>query len=503
MKYIIAIDQGTTSSRAILFDERCEIVATGQMEISLSYPDSGWVEQNALEIWETVLNVTEEVIRNSNINPKDIVSIGITNQRETTVLWDKATGEPVCPAIVWQSRQSKEICDELIKKGHAKMIQDKTGLIINPYFSASKIKFIFDHNPQIKERAINGEILFGTVDSFLLWKLTEGKVHATDYSNASRTLLFNINNCSWDDDLLALFDIPRAILPKVYESSHHFGDATALKHITSDYLIPINSLIGDQQASLFGQCCFEKGDVKSTYGTGCFMLMNTKDKIIKSPNGLITTIAWGLDGKVEYALEGSVFVGGSAVQWLRDGMRLIDQSKDVERYSDRIASSDGVYFVPAFVGLGAPYWDDDAKGSVFGLTRATKREHFINALVESIAYQTKDVMEVMVEDSKTLIKNLAVDGGASTNNYLMQFQADILNCAVVRPKVFESTAKGAAYLAGLNVKLWQSKNELKNLKTVDRIFMPKINNQLREKLYFGWKKAVEATRVFKTNEGLK
>ena len=503
MKYIIAVDQGTTSSRAILFDEHCDIVATHQMEISLSYPKSGWVEQNALEIWETVLAVCEEVIQRTRINPKDIASIGITNQRETTILWDKLTGEPVYPAIVWQSRQSKDICDDLIKQGYAEMIQEKTGLIINPYFSASKIKFIFDHNPIIKERAQKGEILFGTVDTFILWKLTEGKVHATDYSNASRTLLFNINTLTWDDELLALFDIPSAMLPQVFESSHYFGDATALRKVCGDDIIPINSLIGDQQASLFGQCCFNEGDVKSTYGTGCFMLMNTKQKIIKSANGLITTIAWGLDGSVEYALEGSVFVGGSAVQWLRDGMRLIDQSKDVERYSDRIASSEGVYFVPAFVGLGAPYWDDDAKGSVFGLTRATKREHFINALVESIAYQTKDVMEVMVQDSKTVIKNLAVDGGASTNNYLMQFQADILNCAVVRPKVFESTAKGAAYLAGLNVKLWQSKRELQNLKTVDRIFMPKINEAKREQLYFGWKKAVEATRVFKTNEGLK
>lgn len=500
MKYIIAIDQGTTSSRAILFDEKSNIVGIEQMEISLSFPKNDWVEQNGLEIWQSVYEVIKEVIKTTKVNPLDIVSIGITNQRETTILWDKETGIPVYPAIVWQSRQSKGICDDLIKKGYKDIIQDKTGLLINPYFSASKIKFIFDQKPELLERAKKGELLFGTVDCFLLWKLTEGKVHATDYSNASRTLLFNIKDLCWDEELLKIFNIPKEILPEVLESSHHFGDATALKSITDGVIIPINSLIGDQQASLFGQCCFKKGDVKNTYGTGCFMLMNIKDEVIKSENGLITTLAWGLDGKVEYALEGSVFVGGSAVQWLRDGMRLIEKSKDVERYSDRIASSNGVYFVPAFVGLGAPYWDDDARGSVFGLTRATKREHFINALVESIAFQSKDVMEAMISDSKTKINNLFVDGGASTNNYLMQFQSDILNCSVIRPSVFETTAKGAAYLAGLNVKLWKNKEELANLQIIDRIFTPHMSDETRQKCYAGWLKAIEATRTFKVSE---
>ena len=500
MKYIIAIDQGTTSSRAILFDEKANIVGIEQMEISLSFPKNDWVEQNGLEIWQSVYEVIKEVIKTSGVDPKDIVSIGITNQRETTILWDKETGQPVYPAIVWQSRQSKAICDELIQKGYKEIIQEKTGLLINPYFSASKIKFIFDHNPELLAHAQKGELLFGTVDCYLLWKLTEGKVHATDYSNASRTLLFNINTLSWDEELLRIFNIPKEILPQVLESSHHFGDATALKSITNGAIIPINSLIGDQQASLFGQCCYNKGDVKNTYGTGCFMLMNLKDDIIKSQNGLITTIAWGLDGKVEYALEGSVFVGGSAVQWLRDGMRLIEKSKEVERYSDRIASSNGVYFVPAFVGLGAPYWDDDARGSVFGLTRATKREHFVNALVESIAFQSKDVMEAMMQDSNIKINNLFVDGGASTNNYLMQFQSDILNCGVIRPSVFETTAKGAAFLAGLNVGLWKSKDELANLQIIDRIFSPHMSEKDREKCYRGWKQAIIATRTFKVSE---
>jgi len=500
MKYVLAIDQGTTSSRAILFDDRGYIVTIKQMEISLSFPKNDWVEQNALEIWESVYQTVKEVILISKIDPKDIASIGITNQRETTILWDKLTGNPVYPAIVWQSRQSKYICDELEKNGYKELIQDKTGLLINPYFSASKIKFIFDKNPSILERAKKGEILFGTVDCYLLWKLTEGKVHATDYSNASRTLLFNIHDLCWDDELLNLFGIPKIILPDVKESSYEFGFATALNDITNDITIPITSLIGDQQASLFGQCCYNLGDVKNTYGTGCFMLMNIKDQVIRSQKGLITTIAWGLNGKVEYALEGSVFVGGSAVQWLRDGMRLIEKSKDVERYSDRIASSNGVYFVPAFVGLGAPYWDDDARGSVFGLTRATQKEHFINALVESIAFQSKDVMEAMIEESNIPINNLAVDGGASTNNYLMQFQADILNCGVIRPQIFETTAKGAAYLSGLKSRVWKDQKELARLQLVDRIFMPHMDDETREKCYHGWKKAVEATCVFKVNE---
>ena len=432
---------------------------------------------------------------------EDIEAIGITNQRETTILWDKNTGEAVYPAIVWQSRQSQGYCEDIINKGYESLIQDKTGLIINPYFSASKIKFIFDKNKDIFEKAQKGEILFGTVDSYLVWKLTSGKVHVTDYSNASRTLLYNINTLEWDDELLDLFDVPKEILPKVVESSDIYGYATALNNITDGYEIPIASIIGDQQASLFGQCCFESGDVKNTYGTGCFMLMNTKNKLVKSKNGLLTTIAWGLNGKIEYALEGSVFVAGSAVQWLRDGLRIIEKSSDVEKYSTRIPDSNGVYFVPAFVGLGTPYWDNDVRGTTFGITRATQKEHFINAVVESIAYQSKDVMEVMIKESHMKIHNLAVDGGASANNYLMQFQANILNCQITRPKVLETTAKGAAYLAGLKTGVWNSLDDLKKLYSVERIFTNQFDSNTREKKYNGWLKAVNATRYFKVEEG--
>ena len=497
MKYIIAVDQGTTSSRAILFDEKGQIVNSDQMEISLSFPNDGWVEQNAEEIWQSVYEVIKEVIMTSGVSVTDIKGIGITNQRETSILWDKATGKPVYPAIVWQSRQSQTICEEMEANGYSKFIQDKTGLIINPYFSASKIKFIFDKEPKLLERAKKGEILFGTVDSYLVWKLTNGASHVTDYSNASRTLLFNIHDLCWDDELLSLFNIPKEILPTVVESSKIYGNAVALNNITNGYEIPIASIIGDQQGSLFGQCCYHTGDVKSTYGTGCFMLMNIGNKPISSNSGLLTTIAWGLNGKIEYALEGSVFVAGSAVQWLRDGLRLIEKSSEVERYSDRIKGSDGVYFVPAFVGLGTPYWDNDARGSVFGITRATKREHFVNALVESIAYQAKDVMEVMKKESQTEINNLAVDGGASINDYLMQFQADILNCRITRPSVLETTAQGAAYLAGLAVGVWKDQKQLENLHQVDRIFMSKMDEDTRNKLYHGWLKAIEATRCFK------
>ncbi len=500
MKYIISIDQGTTSSRAILFDEKCNIIDVCQMEISLNFPENNWVEQNPDELWKSVYEVIKELIQNEKVDVKDIVGIGITNQRETTILWDKKTGKPVYPAIVWQSRQSQDICDQLINDGYESVIQEKTGLIINPYFSASKIKFIFDYRPDLLERAKKGEILFGTVDTYLVWKLTEGKCHVTDYSNASRTMLFNIHTLKWDDYLLDLFGIPKEILPEVKESSGICGYATVLNKITNGYELPIASIIGDQQASLFGQCCFNEGDVKSTYGTGCFMLMNTKDQPIISENGLLTTIAWGLNGKVEYALEGSVFVAGSAVQWLRDGMRLIDKSKDVEKASDYVTGSNGVYFVPAFVGLGTPYWDNDARGATFGITRATKREHIINAVVESIAYQTKDVMDVMISDSNVCINNLAVDGGPSVNNYLMQFQADILNCCVTRPRVFETTAKGAAFLAGLALNIWNGLDELIKLQNTDRLFLPHMKEQTRTKLYKGWKKAIEATRCFKLDE---
>ncbi len=501
MKYVIAIDQGTTSSRSILFDEFCNIVSVDQMEISLNFPKNGWVEQNPEEIWQSVYLTLKDIINKSNIDVTDIKGIGITNQRETTILWDKETGEAVYPAIVWQSRQSQSICEYMIENGYQKMIQEKTGLIINPYFSASKIKFIFDKRPDLLKRAKKGEILFGTVDSYLVWKLTSGKVHVTDYSNASRTMLYNINNLDWDDELLKLFNIPKEILPKVVESSDIYGYATELTNLTNGYEIPIAAIIGDQQASLFGQCCYNEGDVKNTYGTGCFMLMNTKDKIVKSNNGLLTTIAWGINGKIEYALEGSVFVAGSAVQWLRDGIRIIEKSSDVEKYSSRIPDSNGVYFVPAFVGLGTPYWDNDVRGTTFGLTRATKKEHFINAVVESIAYQSKDVMEVMIKESNMKIRNLAVDGGASINNYLMQFQANILNCRIVRPKILETTAKGAAYLAGLRTGIWANIDEIKKLYSVERIFTSQFDKETRDRKYNGWLKAVNATRYFKVEEG--
>ena len=495
-KYVLAIDQGTTSSRVILFDKENNIVASSQLEVGIICRESGWVEQNALEIWETVYECLKMVITNNKINPLDIVSIGITNQRETTIIWDKVTGKPLCPAIVWQSRQSQDICEEWINKGCTDVIKQKTGLIINPYFSASKIKWMIDNYVEVREKIEKEEALFGTVDSYLVWKLTEGNAHITDTTNASRTMLFNIIDKKWDIELLNKFNIPSSILPCVKSSSEIYGIATVLKTINKELNIPIASVIGDQQASLFGQCCFNAGDVKNTYGTGCFMLMNTKEKPVSSNSGLLTTIAWTIDGVTEYALEGSVFVGGSAVQWLRDGMRLIEKSKDVEEAS-RDQGSNGVYVVPAFVGLGTPYWDNDARGSVFGLTRSTTRENFINATVESIAYQSKDVMEVMKEDAKLEINSLAVDGGASGNNYLMKFQSDILNCKIVRPTCLETTALGAAYLAGLALNFWNSKDDLVRLHKVEQIFMPHMNDVERTKLYSGWKQAVKATMMFK------
>ncbi len=496
-KYILAIDQGTTSSRAIIFNQESETIVSDQMEVGLTYRESGWVEQNASEIWETVYETVKECLISKKVDIKNIKAIGIANQRETTILWDKITGQPVYDAIVWQSRQSSEICDKLIDSGYEEMIKSKTGLIINPYFSATKIKWIFEKYPEIYKRALNGEILFGTVDSFLVWKLTEGKVHVTDYTNASRTMLFNIYTLKWDTEILNLLGIPRSILPKVVGNSEIYGYATALKSINKDLNIPIASLVGDQQASLFGQCCFDLGDVKNTYGTGCFMLINTKEKAVNSRNGLLTTIASGINDQIEYALEGSVFVGGSAVQWLRDGMRMIEKSKDVEIYSNRTEETNGVYIVPAFVGLGTPYWDDDARGAVFGLTRATKKEHFINATVQSIAYQSKDVMEVMMMDARIPIRSLAVDGGAASNDYLIQFQADLLNCKILRPECLETTALGAAYLAGLAVKVWESKDELRKLQKINKVFLSRMKKEERDKLYSGWKKAVEATRLFK------
>jgi len=495
--YVLAIDQGTTSSRAIIFNKKSEIVASAQMEFSQICPKSGWVEQDPEEIWETVYQVTIDALHKSGLTLKEISAIGITNQRETTVIWDKKTGKPVYHAIVWQSRQSQTICEKLISDGYFDLIKKKTGLLINPYFSGSKIKWILDNVPGVLEKAQAGKLLFGTIDSFLVWKLTEGALHITDPSNASRTMLYNINTLEWDQEILSILGIPVSLLPEVRSTSEIYGIATKLWEIDENADVPIAAIVGDQQASLFGQCCFDIGDVKNTYGTGCFMLMNTKFKPVYSSSGLLTTIAWQIDGKTEYALEGSVFVAGSAVQWLRDEMRMFKVSKDCEAYSDRDPSSNGVYVVPAFVGLGTPYWDNDARGAVFGLTRSTKKEHFINATVESIAYQTKDVMEVMKEESGLQIKSMAVDGGASANNYLMQFQSDLLDCKILRPACLETTALGAAYLAGLAVKVWKDKEEIKKFRSIDKIFVNKISQEQRDRLYHGWKVAVKATREFK------
>lgn len=495
--YILAIDQGTTSTRAIIFNKKSEIISQAQMEFSQICPKSGWVEQDPEEIWETVYQVIAEAIYKSGLSLKEIAAIGITNQRETTVIWDKKTGKPIYNAIVWQSRQSQEICEQLIAQGYSEMMKQKTGLLINPYFSASKIKWILDNVPQALEKAQAGKVLFGTIDTYLVWKLTNGALHITDPSNASRTMLYNINTLKWDEEILDVLGIPSSILPEVKSSSEEYGIASKLWELDENADVKIASVIGDQQASLFGQCCYDIGDVKSTYGTGCFMLMNTKFKPVFSSSGLLTTIAWKVEEKVEYALEGSVFIAGSAVQWLRDGLRMFKNSKDCEAYSEREPYSNGVYVVPAFVGLGTPYWDNDARGAVFGLTRSTKKEHFINATVESIAYQTKDVMEVMKSESGLQIKSMAVDGGASANDYLMQFQANLLDCKILRPECLETTALGAAYLAGLAVKLWKDKEEIKKFRTIDKIFMSKIDEKKREQLYHGWKVAVKATREFK------
>lgn len=494
---ILAIDQGTTSSRAIVFQKNSDIKETSQMEVGLICPKSGWVEQNSREIWATVYETIKEVLESNTIDYKNIKAIGITNQRETTILWDKMTGQPVYNAIVWQSRQSQDICEDWINKGYSDLIKDKTGLIINPYFSASKVRWIFDNVPGVEERAKRGEILFGTVDTFLVWKLTEGKLHITDYTNASRTMMYNIHDLKWDQELLSLYDIPECMLPTVVDSSKVYGFATALHSIKPDLDLPIASIVGDQQASLFGQCCFGDGDVKCTYGTGCFMLVNTGKKIVDSKKGLLSTIAWGINGEVTYALEGSVFVAGSAIQWLRDGMRLFEKSKDCEKYSRLVNGSEGVYVVPAFVGLGTPYWDNDARGAVFGLTRASSKEHFVTATVESIAYQAKDVMEVMIEEAQVQIKNLGVDGGASANNYLMQFQANISNCKIFRPVCLETTALGAAYLAGLATGIYSAMQELINERKIEQIFVSNMTSERRNELYDGWKRAVRACREFK------
>lgn len=489
-KFILAIDQGTTSTRAILFDRKGEIRHQSQREIPCYYPFSGWVEQDALQLWISVIDVVNEVMVKANITMQDIDSIGITNQRETTVVWDKKTGMPVYRAIVWQSRQSAEICDNLSE--HASFIQQKTGLLINPYFSASKIRFILDQIPHGQTRAERGELLFGTVDSWLMYKMSKGKIHATDVSNASRTLLFNINDLKWDEELCRLFNIPLKMLPEVKPSSHIFGAASFFNKE-----VPIAGAAGDQQAALFGQACFHKGESKNTYGTGCFMLLNIGDKPVFSKKGLLTTIAWQIDDKVTYALEGSVFIGGALVQWLRDEMEMIRTASESERMAVRAKDSNGIYIVPAFVGLGTPYWDDDARGAVFGLTRDSNNKQFIRACLEAIAYQCKDVMEVMTKESNISVKSLKVDGGATENNYLLQFQSDILSTVIKVPDCLETTAAGAAYLAGLKTGFFSSLEEIEKKHTYQRVYQPKMKKEEIRRRYKGWKQAVKATRMFK------
>lgn len=492
-KYILAIDQGTTSSRAILFNKKGEIVASAQKEFPQYFPKPGWVEQDANEIWLSVLGVYMEVLVHAKVDAKEIAAIGITNQRETAIVWDKITGEPIYHAIVWQSRQTADICRQLAEDGREEMIREKTGLLIDPYFSATKVKWILEHVEGARQKAEEGRLLFGTVDSWLVYKLTGGKVHATDYSNASRTLLYNIYDLCWDKELLDLFDIPLSMMPKVCPSSGAYG-VTEGKFFETN--IPIMGIAGDQQAALFGQTCFEPGMAKNTYGTGCFMLMNTGEKPAKSKNGLLTTIAWGIDGKVEYALEGSVFVAGSAIQWLRDGLKMIESAPESEEIAMQVSDSQGVYVVPAFVGLGAPYWKPDAKGAVFGLTRGTTKAHFVRATLESLAYQSLDIIHAMSLDSGISLQKLKVDGGAVKNDLLMQFQSDILGTPVERPMISETTALGAAYLAGLAVGFFESRDELGDNYLVDKTFMPQIDKEKREELLKGWKRAVRAACEF-------
>ncbi|WP_299092614.1 glycerol kinase GlpK [uncultured Metabacillus sp.] len=496
-KYILSLDQGTTSSRAILFNKNGEIVDIAQREFKQYFPKPGWVEHNPQEIWSSILAVIAEVLTNSNVSAKEIASIGITNQRETAVVWDKETGRPVYNAIVWQSRQTADICEELKEKGYNDLFRKKTGLLIDAYFSGTKVKWILDHVEGAREKAEQGKLIFGTIDTWLIWKLSGGKEHVTDYTNASRTLMYNIYDLAWDDELLEILDIPKSMLPEVRSSSEVYAK-TVDYHFFGE-VVPIAGVAGDQHAALFGQACFEKGMAKNTYGTGCFMLMNTGEKAVPSENGLLTTIAWGINGKVEYALEGSIFVAGSAIQWLRDGLRMIDNAPASEGYASRVDSADGVYVVPAFVGLGTPYWDSDARGAIFGLTRGTTKEHFIRATLESLAYQTKDVLKAMEADSGIELKKLRVDGGAVKNNFLMNFQSDLLNVAVERPVVNETTALGAAYLAGLAVGFWKDRDEIAKQWQMEKSFEPTMSDEHRNSLYDGWKQAVEATMGFKPN----
>ena len=490
MKYILALDQGTTSSRAIVFDKQGRVCGKAQQEFKQIYPKPGWVEHDPHDIYGSQVGVISEALIRAGVSVDSIAAIGITNQRETTFVWERATGRPVYNAIVWQCRRTADYCEELKRDGLADMIYQKTGLVLDAYFSATKLKWILDNVPGARERAEKGELLFGTVDTYLMWQLSKGKIFATDYTNASRTMLFNIHTLKWDDELLQLFDIPRGMLPEVYPSGHNFG-------LTDDAFIgreiPICSVVGDQQAALFGHLAVNSGDVKNTYGTGCFLLMNTGDKAVLSTNGLVTTLAAGITDKPQYVLEGSVFIGGAINQWLRDEMRMIKSAKETENYAVRVPSTDGVYVVPGFAGLGAPYWDADARGTIVGITRGTQKEHFIRACLESIDYQVYDLVAAMQRDAGVKITNLNVDGGASANNFLMQFQADILDANVVRPMVTETTALGASYLAGLTIGYWKDIDDIRSNVEVDKVFVPHMDDHTRRDLIEGWQKAVRQT----------
>lgn len=486
-KYIMSLDQGTTSSRCILFNEKGLIESVAQKEFTQIYPNAGWVEHDPMEIWFTQISVATEAMQKINATTTDIAAVGITNQRETTVVWDKITGKPIYNAIVWQCRRTSDTCDALKEEGFDKIIKEKTGLIIDAYFSGTKIKWILDHVEGAREKALKGELLFGTIDTWLIWNLTKGKVHVTDYSNASRTMLFNIHTLKWDEEILAKLDIPIAMLPEPKPSSSIYGYTDASLFGSE---IPIGGAAGDQQAALFGQICHSPGTAKNTYGTGCFLLMNTGKNAIISNKGLLTTIAWGIDDKVEYALEGSIFIAGAAIQWLRDELRMIDHAAHTETYASSVPDANGVYVVPAFTGLGAPYWDQYARGTILGLTRGVKKEHFIRATLESLAYQTYDVLKAMEEDSGIALKALKVDGGACANNFLMQFQADILGVQVDRPEIIETTALGAAYLAGLAVGYWKDQEDISKNWALSRSFIPNMEADYCEKLLKGWHKAV-------------
>lgn len=493
-KYILSIDQGTTSSRAIIFNKKGEKVSSYQKEFTQIFPKAGWVEHNANEIWTSVQSVIAGAFIESGIKPSQIAGIGITNQRETTVVWDKETGLPIYNAIVWQSRQTADIADQLKEAGHSEMIHDKTGLVIDAYFSATKIRWILDNVEGAQERAEKGELLFGTIDTWLVWKLTNGENHVTDYSNAARTMIYNIKELEWDQEILELLNIPEIMLPEVKSNSEIYGKTAPFHFYGGE--VPIGGMAGDQQAALFGQLAFEPGMVKNTYGTGSFIIMNTGEEPQLSKNNLLTTIGYGINGKIYYALEGSIFVAGSSVQWLRDGLEMIETSAESEELAINSTNNDEVYVVPAFTGLGAPYWDSNARGSVFGVTRGTTKNDFVKATVQSIAYQVRDVIDTMQEDTDMKIPVLKVDGGAAMNNYLMQFQSDIIGIEIARAKNLETTALGAAFLAGLAVGFWKDLDEIKTLNEAGETFTPSMNNARKEQLYRGWKKAVHATRTF-------